>query len=195
MKKGLITLIIAGLIVSVHAMAFAEGRVLYNFETGVEGWEIPDWAYEQDDYVGESLDVSDEFAAQGKSSLKMVVDFTGGSWRGAVAEVMEYLDWTPYGTLSVDVLVPPDAPVGLRAKLILTVGDDWKWTEMSKSVKLEPGKWVTISANLLPGSMDWKRTNPTDEFRADVRKIDVRVESNRKPIYKGPVYIDNIRVE
>lgn len=195
MKKLLSMLLLAGLVLSFNANAFAEARVLYDFETGVEGWEIPDWALEQDDYVGETVEQSAEFASTGKSSLKMKANFPGGAWKGAVCEVMEYMDWTQYSTISADLYVPADAPQGLRAKLVLTVGDDWTWTEMSKTIKLEPGKWITISANLLPGSVDWKRTNPTDEFRADVRKIDIRIESNKKPAYTGPVYIDNIRVE
>ena len=33
----------------------------------------------------------------------------------------------------------------------------------------------------------------TDEFRADIKAIAVRFESDRKE-YKGSVYIDNIRV-
>jgi len=195
MKKVLCLLFLTVMVIGVPLMSFGEERVLYDFEDDIEGWEIPDWAYEQDDYVGETIEVSNDFASRGIGSLKLTSNFPGGSWRGSVAEVMEYMDWTPFSTVSVDLFIPPDGPLGLRAKMVLTVGDDWKWTEMSKSIKLKPGEWTTITANLLPGSMDWKRTNPTDEFRADVRKLDIRVESNRKPIYDGPVYIDNIRVE
>lgn len=172
--------------------AFAKDKVLFSFETGdTEGWEIPDWAYEQDDYVGEDLMASKDVAKEGASSLKLVANFPGGKWNGAVAEIMEYYDWTPYGTISCDIYLPEDAPLGLKAKVVLTVGDDWKWTEMSRSYKLKPGEWVNISANLLPGSTDWRRTKPTDEFRADVRKVAVRVSSS-KPAYNGPIYIDNV---
>jgi hypothetical protein len=31
-------------------------------------------------------------------------------------------------------------------------------------------------------------------FKEDVRKVTVRIESNRKPAYTGPIYIDNITV-
>lgn len=195
MKRGMYLLIIAGLLLCFQGTVFGEARVIYDFEGDVQGWEIPDWSYEQDDYVGETIDVSGDFASCGNESLMLTANFPGGSWKGAIIEVMEYMDWTPYSTISCDVLVPPSAPEGLRAKIILTVGDDWAWTEMSRSEKLIPGEWVTISGNLLPGSMDWKRTNPTDEFRADVRKIDIRIESNKKPEYNGPVFVDNIRVE
>ena len=124
-----------------------------------------------------------------------MVEFPAKKWSAAIAEIMEYLDLTPYSKLSCDIFILPDAPDSLKAKIILTVGDDWKWTEMSRAVKLEPGKWTTITADLAPGSVDWKRTQVTDEFRADVRKMDIRIESNGKTEYKGPIYIDNVRVE
>ena len=182
---AIITLIASG-------SAFSADKVLYNFEAkDTEGWEIPDWAYEQDDYMGEELDVSRDVAKNGKQSLMLTVNFPGNKWNGAVTEIMEYFDWTPYSTISCDVFVPKDAPVGLRVKMILTVGENWEWIEQSRSVRLKPGEWTTLSANLKPGSADWRRIKPTDEFRADVRKIAIRVETN-KPAYKGPIYIDNI---
>ena len=164
---------------------------LYTFEKDPQGWEIPDWAYEKDDYVADSVEVSKKVSKTGKGSLEVVAKFPGGNWSGAIVEVLEYFDWTPYSTLACDVYLPKEAPAGLRAQMILTVGDSWKWTEMSRSIRLVPGEWTTISANLKPGSTDWKRTQPDDEFRADVRKIAIRVSSN-KPAYDGPIYIDNI---
>jgi len=171
--------------------AFSAERVLFSFEEDVEGWEIPDWAYEQDDYVGEDVGVSKDVAKEGVSSMKLAANFPGGRWNGAVTEIMEFFDWTPYSAISCDIYLPDNAPSGLKAKMILTVGDNWKWTEMSRSYRLKPGQWNHISANLKPGSEDWKRTKPTNEFRADVRKIAVRVEST-KNAYNGPIYIDNI---
>lgn len=182
---------VAGLLMS--GIAFSADKVLYDFEKDTEGWEIPDWALEQNDYVGENLTTSDKVVKTGKSSLELDVNFPEGRWSGAVCEIMEYFDWTPYSSISCDVYLPETAPVGLRAKIVLTVGEDWVWTEMSRSVKIKPGEWTSISANLKPGSADWRRVKPTDEFRADVRKIAIRVESN-KPAYKGPIYIDNIKL-
>ena len=191
MKKFFLAVAIFVLSAFVAQGAFSEGTVLFGFEDDLGGWEIPDWAYEQDDYVGEELDVSTDIAKDGKSSLKLTVNFPGGRWNGAVAEIMEYFDWTPYSTISCSIYLPEDAPVGLRAKMVLTVSDDWTWTEQSRSTRLKPGEWTTISANLKPGSTDWRRIKPTDEFRADVRKIAIRIESN-KPAYNGPVYIDSV---
>jgi len=171
--------------------AFSADKVLFGFERGVEGWEIPDWAYEQDDYVGEEIASSTDVAKEGKKSLNLIVAFPGGRWNGAITEIMEYFDWTPYKTISCDVYLPADAPRGLKANMVLTVGDNWKWTEMSRSFKLVAGEWTHITASLEPGSSDWKRTIVTDEFRADVRKLAIRVSSN-KDAYKGSIYIDNI---
>ncbi len=187
-----LTAIVVIAVLTMTGSAFSADKVLFSFEKDAEGWEIPDWAYEQaDNYVGEEIMVTKDVAKEGESSLKLLTNFPGGRWYGAIVEVMEYFDWTPFSEISCDIYLPEDAPRGLKAKLVLTVGEGWKWTEMSRSIKLEQGKWITISANLKPGSEDWKRTKPTDEFRADVRKIAIRIESN-KAAYKGPVYIDNI---
>ena len=184
-----ITCMVMMLVVS--GSAFSADKVLFGFEEDAQGWEIPDWAYEQDDYVGEDIARSEDASKEGSASLALTVNFPGKTWRGAVVEVMEYFDWTPYSSISCDMYLPKNAPNGMKAKMVLTVSDSWKWTEMSRSYVLKPGEWTHISANLKPGSNDWKRTKPTDEFRADVRKIAIRIESS-KPVYKGPIYIDNI---
>ena len=192
MKKLFLSIVIILATLSVFpGHAFSADKVLFDFEESAEGWEIPDWAYEQDGYVAEEVVVSKDFSKTGNSSLKLTVDFPGGRWNSAIIEVAEFFDWTPFNTISCDVYLPSDGPNGLKSKIILTVGENWKWTEMSRSYNLKSGAWVTISANFKPGSADWKRVKPTDEFRADVRKVAVRVESN-KPAYKGPIYIDNI---
>ena len=94
----------------------------------------------------------------------------------------------------MDVTLPPEAPAGLKAKLILTVGEEWEWTEMRRSIQLSPGQTTTITANLAAGSEDWKRTEVTDSFRKDVRKLAIRLESN-KPAFSGTFTIDNVRLE
>ena len=192
MKKFLILIaIFAATAMFMVGSAFSADNALFSFEEDAEGWEIPDWAYEQDDYVGEDLDQSSDVSKSGNGSLKLTVDFRGDRWYGAIAENMQYFDWTPYSEISCDIYLPEYAPNGIKAKIVLTVGENWTWTEQARSNMLKPGEWTRLSANLKPGSTDWRRTKPTDEFRADVRKIAVRVESN-KPKYNGPIYIDNI---
>lgn len=175
-------------------LGFCEEKVFFGFEGDTGSWEIPDWCFEKDDSAGESATVSDKFAKEGKSSLEVMTNFPGGKWAGAYVEVQQYFDWTPYKSISVDIFLPKEAPFGLQGRFILTVGADWTWTEMARLIKLVPGEWTTITASLEPGTTDWRRAQVTEEWRSDVRKLGVRVESNLRPIYKGPVYIDNLRL-
>ncbi len=174
---------------------FCEEKVLFGFEEKIPSWEMPDWCFEKEDHVGESVAVSTKFAKEGKSSLEVMANFPGVKWTAAYVEIQQFFDWTPYKTISADVFLSKEAPMGLQAKIILTVGEDWTWTEMSRMVKLIPGEWTTITASFVPGNTDWRRTQVTDQFRADVRKLGIRIESNMRPVYSGPIYIDNIRVE
>jgi hypothetical protein len=193
MKKVLLVLAILGLVFG-STVAYAAEEVLFNFENGMQGWEIPDWAYEKPDHVQREINVSDKFASEGDQSLEVMCEFPGGRWTGSIVEIMQYFDWTDYSKIACDVYLPAGAPVGLKGKMILTVGDSWKWVEMSRSFPLKPGQWVTMTADLKPGSIDWRRVQVDDAFRQDVRKVDIRVESNNRPAYTGPIYIDNIRV-
>ncbi len=170
-------------------------RTYYNFEAGLQGWEIPLWSLGKSDYVAKApLISSSDVSSKGASSMQIMADFPGGMWSAALVEIEQYLDLSRYRVISFDVFVPEDCPVGLKTKTILTVGDNWKFIEMSQSIPLVPGEWTTVSANIEPGSYDWKRVVPDEKFAQDVRKISIRVESNRKPKYAGPIYIDNVRV-
>ncbi|MBI4974206.1 MAG: hypothetical protein HZC19_00025 [Candidatus Omnitrophica bacterium] len=194
MKKLLILVMAMFFVLSLATFVRAEEKILFSFEKDAQGWEIPDWALEQEDHVGKSIGVAKDVAKDGKSSLKVMADFPGKIWTSVVVEAFEYFDWTPYKAISVDVYIPKEAPVGLKAKLVLTVGESWKWTEMARSISLVPGEWITITANIVPGSEDWKKTVVDDEFKKDVRKVAVRIESNKKPVYNGPIYIDNFKL-
>lgn len=194
MKKVLLVLGIVSLFFAGTVIHAAEETVIFSFEDGLAGWEIPDWAYEKPDHVQNEINPSNKYASKGKSSMEVDAEFPGGRWTGAIVEIMQYFDWSDYSKLACDIYLPKDAPLGLKAKMILTVGDSWKWVEQSTSYSLKPGEWVTLMADLKPGSIDWRRVQVDDAFRQDVRKVDIRVESNNKPAYTGPFYIDNIRV-
>ena len=171
-----------------------EDSIIFDFEDYIEKWKIPDWARDSDDYVAEEICMSGKYASEGKNSLEVKADFPGKKWTGAYVEYMENFDWTDGLEIAADIYIPKGTPSGLKGKIILAVGDDWKWTEMRRDVLLVPGKWVTVKANLMPGSIDWKGVEPDDKFRMGIRKLGVRVESNRKPTYEGSIYIDNIRL-
>ncbi len=193
MKKLTVILMTATMMLSLSGLCQA-AEVLFGFEDGTVGWRIPDWALEKEDYIAKEISQSRDWASQGKNSLAVSSEFLSGKWSAAYVEIEEYYDWSPYSKISVDIYLPKEAPVGLKAKFILTVGEEWKWTEMSKTMPLTAGQVTTITASLAPGSKDWKNTVVDDNFRKDVRKLGIRVESNKNP-YKGKLYIDNIRLE
>lgn len=168
-------------------------KTFYDFEDGKNGWEIPVWAMDKPDHVATSLRQTKVYASSGNSSLELSVNFPGGRWTAALVEISHYLDLGIYDAISADIYVPPECPGRLKAKMILTVGEDWRFIEMSRSVHLKPGKWTRIVANISEGSRDWRRTIVDDEFRTDIRKIAIRIESDKRPVYSGPIYIDNIR--
>ena len=169
-------------------------KVLFGFENGSQGWGIPDWALEKTDMVAKEVRLGKTGATEGQQALQVAVDFPGGKWTGAIVEIEEYFDWSPYSGLAVDVTLPADAPAGLKAKLIVTVGENWEWTEMRRAVQLTPGQTTTLRASLASGSEDWKRATVDDAFRKDVRKLAIRLESN-KPAFQGTFTLDNVRLE
>ncbi|MFH1784646.1 MAG: hypothetical protein ABH868_07160 [bacterium] len=168
-------------------------EVVLDFEQDIEKWKIPEWVEGSDNYVAEEIVQSSDYAKEGKNSLEIISDFPGGVWTAAYIEYTEDFDWTDSNEIRADIYIPEDAPAGLMGKIILAVGEGWKWTEMKRPVRLVAGEWVTVKANLMPGNTDWKETTPDDEFRANIKKIGVRVESDKKPKYKGSFYVDNVR--
>ena len=193
MKRLTVILMTATMMLSLSGLCQA-AEVLFGFEDGTVGWRIPDWALEKEDYIARDVAASKDWASGGKSSLAVSSEFLSGKWSAAYVEIEDYYDWTPYGKISVDIYLPKEAPAGLKAKIILTVGEEWKWTEMGKTIPLTPGQVTTLTADLKPGSKDWRNTVVDDDFRKDVRKVGIRVEGNKSP-YKGKLYIDNIKLE
>ena len=192
--KGLAAVLFAALLLTSSGVCGAAGTVLFGFEKDTDGWRVPDWALEKEDHIARDVAVSTVWASEGKQSIAVTCEFLDKKWSGAYIEIEDYYDWSPYGKISVDIYLPKDAPVGLKGKVILTVGEEWKWTEMGRTIPLTPGQVTTVSADLKPGSKDWKNTVVDDNFRKDIRKIGIRVENNRTA-WKGKIYIDNIRLE
>lgn len=181
--------------VAVPDLSISKEITLYNFEKDPQGWEIPDWAFAKKDNASEQIGISEFQASNGKYALELGVDFqVNEGWKGAYIErITDITDWSLFKYLYMDIFLPKEAPRGLRARIILTVGEDWKWSEMNKSIPLAPGEWTVLKVDLSGESLNWKRFI-TDEFRADVKKVGVRIESNGNVVYKGPVYIDNVRL-
>ncbi len=169
--------------------------ILYGFEKDPQGWEIPDWAMAKKDHVGRQISVSEFHSSEGKYSLEFDVEFSGSpQWEGAhVERLIDVTDWSPFSYLSIDIFLPKNAPQGLRARVILTVGSGWTWTEANKAYPLAPGEWTVIKLDLTRNSMSWRKFID-DSFRSDVKKLGIRIESNGKIAYKGPTYIDNVKL-
>lgn len=169
-------------------------KTLYNFEENDEGWEIPAWALDKKDHVAVDLRETNEISSKDSGSIKILGIFPGKNWTAALIEIQQYLDLSKYEYIAVDIYAPRETPGGLRAKIILTSGDTWRFIEMARSVRLSPGKWTTITAKISGDSNDWRGTKFTKKLREDIRKISIRIESN-KTQYSGPIYIDNVRVK
>src|SRR3989338_6162197 len=120
MRKIFVMALAIGLLLGISTLSRAEEKVLFSFEKDAQGWEIPEWALEQEDHVGKTVEVSKDVAKEGKNSLKMMTVFPGKLWTAAIVEDFEYFDWTAYKTISADIYIPKEAPVGLKAKFILT---------------------------------------------------------------------------
>ncbi|MFH0764529.1 MAG: hypothetical protein V1927_05945 [Candidatus Omnitrophota bacterium] len=195
LKIFLILLITVAFFTVLPGLAYSKEIVLYGFEKDPQGWEIPDWTMGKADHVGRQISVSEFNASEGGYSLEFDVEFSGSPrWEGAYVErVIDVTDWSPFSCLSVDIFLPKNAPQGLRARVILTVGEGWKWTEGNKAFPLTPGEWTVIKLDLTPDSMSWRKFID-DNFRSDIKKLGIRIESNGKIAYKGPVYIDNVKL-
>lgn len=165
-----------------------------DFETPTPGsWKIPDWALEKADHVAKEISISTDQASKGAQSLKVTAQFPGGIWSGAVVEVEDSMDFTSQSKIAVDIYLPKDAPQGLMGNICATYGSAWSWAEQLKTVPLTPGKWTTVEVDISDGSKDWKKVRVDSDFRSDIRKLDVRVLSDKKPAYNGVFYIDNVR--
>ena len=192
-KRGLFLFTLA--IVACFAVTGrTETIVFYGFENGPAGWEVPDWTKDKEDLLDCDLAISEHVASEGKYSFEIMADFEASAWRGIyIQRDVEVSDWSPFRTISVDVYLPEDAPRGFKARLILTLGEEWKWTEMNSAADLTPGEWTVITADLSPESKDWKNFM-LEDLRKDVKRLGIRVESERTPLYKGSFFIDNIRL-
>lgn len=207
--RAIFTIILAAALVLAVNTVMAAEEYRFDFEDGDEGWVIPDWELSQKDHKAESCEASTDFASSGKQSLKIMCDFSGSVWQAALVE-KEFeppIDLYGYHSVSVDVYLPRNAPKELmQARIILTVGDGWFFTEQRFAEPLKNGKWTTVSAWLesyeVP-SPQWKGRNEKRLFLniRKVKKLAVRIEYDIAPPqrlgskYYGPIYIDNMVIK
>ena len=167
--------------------------ILYDFENNDNGWGIPAWALNLRDHVAISTEQSSKFSSYGNGSLRVDSKFPNKEWAASLVEVHHFLNLENFDIIAADVFFPSRSSKTLRGIIILTQGENWEFNEMSHSFRINPGEWTTIWANISENSVNWKMKKLDPYFKNDIRKIAIRVEST-KTHYKGPIYIDNIRV-
>jgi hypothetical protein len=158
-----------------------------------DSWCIPEWSHFKEPQVSKQIGLTKEFASKGLQSLRMRVEFPGEKWTAGYVEMEEYLDLSNWSRIAVDIYLPKDAPEGLKGNFCCTYGDSWTWAEQIRNVPLVPGEWTTVEVNIADGCTDWKKVIVDNAFRADIRKLDIRIISDKKPAHSGNVYIDNVR--
>jgi len=206
MRNFLITSIILSMLLA-SVQVFAQQKILFGFEKDAEGWQIPDWAFDQADHIGLSSEVTMDQASQGVQSLKVDCDFPGNSWAAAVVEYEQDIDLTGKESISVDIFVPETRAVGFLQARINITADLWYYIEMKKPVMLKAGEWTTVEARIdiskSRESAYWKckaKEECVNENLDKIKKIAVRVEYDANsrhagPPYNGPIYFDNIVIK
>ncbi|RKY42506.1 MAG: hypothetical protein DRP85_02510 [Candidatus Makaraimicrobium thalassicum] len=179
------------------AAACSQQKVIYNCEEYIQSWKIPEWSVGQDDHISPALAIDENFTKEGNASLRLMVAFPGKSWSAGIVETEGFFDLTLHRALLCDLYLPKYAPAGIEARVIIVTGEEYLWLEMDHPVAVTPGRRTTVRANLRRGNHAWKSSEGirrmTDEIKASVCKIAIRIESNIVE-YTGPVYIDNIRL-
>ncbi len=184
----------------------ARSQTCFNFENGYQGWEIPVWAFEQKDYVGESAGISSEQSSKGDIALKLMCDFPSRTWAAAIVEFEAKQSLEDERFVSADVFLPRKGKhCQLKARIIVTLGSGW-WIMKGKAVELKAGCWNMVTAKfdeLTPEEEICAGTAPGNTASAvdlgNIRKIAIRIERDASAWdtvkrYKGPIYFDNIVV-
>jgi hypothetical protein len=190
-----------------QVLSFAsEEDIRFTFDEKTEGWDVPDWAFEQKDYVAGEVKISRQEMNEGPGSLEAICDFPGNRWAAALVELERDMDLTEYQKISADIFIPRTAPKGFfKARFVLTAGVGWHFIELREPIDLIPGKWVTLSADIEKEEMvvsAWKGRGERQLYKhlSLIKKIAFRIEYDASPPhmtggrYYGPVFIDNVMI-
>ena len=192
-KYAVIVIIVLFLSCIFGTIVFSQEIMMYGFEDNNQGWEVPFWSCEKNEYKTGEVNISKEVSRQGKSSLEMIVDFPGNRWSAGIVEVEGNFDLSESKYIIFDIYIPETAPKCLETKIILAL-EGYHWLEMNKTFNLEPGKWKRVKASLKKNCKWWTNCGQiklTQSLKREIYKIGIRIESNNIR-YAGPVFIDNI---
>ncbi|MDD5438984.1 MAG: hypothetical protein PHS37_02225 [Candidatus Omnitrophica bacterium] len=204
--EKLLTVFLA--VIMVCAAAYGQKPLTFDFEKNTDGWDIPDWAMDQKDCVGRVVTATQDVSNTGKGALKIETDYPGNQWASVIVEYEKDLDLRGYKAISADVYIPKECKTELmQARIVVTAGSDYFWIEAKTPVRLVPGKWATVTAPLNVsenGELNYWRCKDLSTcilaHLDQVKKVAIRIEYNASPKnagapYKGPVYVDNIKIE
>jgi len=206
MKILLTAGLIAGMMLMAGAAAAAE-PINYDFKNGPDGWMIPDWAMEQKDCVGKSVEVSTDEAFGGTHALKIMTAYPGNDWTAAVIENDREVTLKGYKHITDRVYIPKKAKTDLLYGRIIVTAGPWFFIQMRTPVHLERGKRTEIKVPPDDGERGelllWQCNNSDECLLAHldrVRKIALCIKynvsaKNQGPKYNGPVYADDITIE
>jgi len=191
-------------VTSFHPLAVRrrQASLLGSFEPGA----ARGWRFDTEVCPGTKAAYSTEAASEGRQSLRVEADFPGELCliRSFDQEIM---DAGAYDLLTFDVFVPKGAPAHLRAMIYLR-DREFNWYEELLPEELRPGDWTRLildlrpgrnglCAPLLPATGKPAHGRPWDGYsRQRLRALGLRLFASReftRP-YKGPVYLDNIRL-
>ena len=107
--------------------------VLYDFEQDDDGWGIPAWALNLRDHVAVSSEHSDKYSSLGNWSLRIDSRFPDKQWSASLVEIQHFLNLKNFDIIAADIYFPETSrSKTLRGKIILTQGNNWDFTEMSR---------------------------------------------------------------
>ncbi|MGE0710809.1 MAG: hypothetical protein AB7N76_02015 [Planctomycetota bacterium] len=163
--------------------AWAGPRVLDDFADAAAAeaeWRCADWA---------TASQGGRAHVAGRT-LQVPLRFHGGRYEQGYVGRAAHESFAGAGTLELVVRLPAHAPRGLRAKLILLLGEPGRWCEGERATALVPGAAVTARLELA-GDL---KPAPARELLAAVRGYGLKVEAD-DAVFLGEVTIEEVRLQ
>jgi len=161
--------------------------VFFPFERPEEIWNLP----KTPDNAVTGAALSEEKAAEGKSSLALKVVFPGEG----IVEKEFFKDFSKYRNLCLDVFAPAGVPADLKIQVFIQDGE-WLWYQ-TPLFTLREGRWNRLTLDIRPASPLWENIGHTQPWTtrtvSAVRKIGIKLFS--KSPYTGTLYLDNVSGE
>ena len=170
----------------------------YGFEIGKDRWNAPGWADGNQDVEGRTVqpEVDGTVARGGSRSLRVSANLAEGRfsqlfWMTPVGE-----DWSRFSRVRGWIYLPNGAPTGLLARVQLT-GADWKYREFAQDVRLVPGRWNEVGADLTAAAASaWNCTR--GELESALRWVvgfGFKVHNQGSSVgYRGPLFLDDVQL-